>query len=577
MRPCTRFSLAVTCVVLILALAACAGGAAPAPAQPTSSSAPAAQPTAIAVAAQPTAASTESTAPANTSEPTTAAAQPAAATPAGQVTSGGKLVFGLSNEPETLDPLVGSSYEGAAIDGAVFDTLVRETPDGKFHPGLATKWEISPDGLTYTFHLRQDVKFHDGTPFNAAAVKFTFDRIVNPATKSEQSIALVGTYTSTEVIDDFTAKIHLTAPYGPFLSGIAQPNVSIVSPTAVKKYGDTFTDHLVGTGPFIFKEWVRSDHVTLVRNPDYNWASDYFTHQGPAYLDEIDFKFIPEATVRSGTLQTGETNMINDVPPEDFGQLAADPNYKTYNIIQPGTPLAIAMNVTKPPLDDLKVRQALEYGIDKKAIVDTLFAGQYGLAYSPLAPNTLGYWSGSEQMYPYDQAKAKSLLDDAGWKAGPDGMRSKDGQPLKLEWPTFTWQNMDKMAQIVQAQLKDLGIDLTIDVGAFPAMYAKANKCEHNLVHTGNTDVDPNALDIVYDSSDVGNGWAWTCIKDAQIDQWLAQGRETTDPTARFPIYQKLQQRIPGSGSGGTDPPIQQPHCHAGGSEGAQFRARRLR
>jgi peptide/nickel transport system substrate-binding protein len=544
MRPFVRISLAVTCVVLIFTVVACNAAPTPAAVPPAPTAAPVSQPT-TAPAPQPTAAAAAQPTTAAAVQPTEAAAPQPTAASATKATSGGKLVFGMSYEPTQLDPHVGSSYEGATIDRAVCDTLVREATDGTFHPGLASKWEVSQDGLTYTFYLRKDVKFTDGTAFNAEAVKFNLDRIVDPATKSEQAISLVGPYASTEVVDDYTAKVHLKEAFGPFLGGIAQPNVSIVSPAAVKQYGDTFGDHLVGSGPFILKEHVRADHVTLVRNPDYNWGSDMFDHQGAAYLDEIEFKFITESTVRGGTLDTGETNMINDVPPEDFVRLAADSKYKTYNIIQPGTPLAIALNVSKAPLDDLKVRQALEYGIDKKAIVDTLFAGQYALAYSPLAPNTLGYWSGSEQMYPYDQAKAKSLLDEAGWKdTNGDGIREKNGQPLKLVWPTFGWQSMDKMAQVVQAQLKELGIDLTVNVGAFPAMYSAANKCEHNLVHTGNTDVDPNALDIVYNSANVGNGWAWTCTKDTEIDQLLKQGRALTDPAARIPIYTKLQQRI---------------------------------
>jgi peptide/nickel transport system substrate-binding protein len=510
MKLYPRLSILVTCLVLVSMLLACGGT--PSAEPPTPTEVQQAEPTAV---------------------------------PEPIATQGGTLVFGMSYEPSTLDPHVGSSYEGATVDRAVFDTLVRQDTDGTFHPGLASSWQISGDGLTYTFHLKEGVKFHDGTPLNAEAVKFNFDRIIAPETASEQAIALVGPYKSAEVVDDVTVKLILSEPFGPFLSGIAQPNVGIVSPTAVAKYGDLFADNLVGTGPFMFKEYVRADHITLVRNPDYAWGSDFFDHQGPAYLDEIQFKFIEEALVRSGTLETGETSLINDVAPDDFVKFAADSKYTTYNIIQPGTPLAVAMNVTKAPLDDLKVRQAIEYAIDKKAIVDTLFAGLYELAYSPLAPNTLGYWKGSEEMYGYDPEEAKSLLAEAGWAdSDGDGILDKEGTPFKIEWPTFKWQRMNEMATIMQAQLKEVGIDLAVDVVGFSAMYEAANKCEHNLVHTGNTDADPNALSIVYNSANVGNGWAWSCMKDDEIDQFLKEGRATTDPAARIPIYEKLQQRI---------------------------------
>ncbi len=534
--------LAITCVVLIVLATGC-GSASPTQAPQPTAPAATAVPAKATEAPQAAAVATEVPAEAPTQAPAEAPTQ--APAEASAAVTGGSLVYGMSYEATQLDPHVGSSYEGATVDRAICDTLIRETADGVFHPSLATKWEISEDGLVYTFFLRNDVKFHDGTPFNAEAVKFSLDRIVDPATKSEQAVALVGPYDSTEIVDEYTVKVHLKQPFAPLMGGLAQPNVSMVSPTAAQKYGDTFGDYLVGTGPFMLKEYVRGDHITLLRNPDYNWASEIYDHEGPAYLDEIVFKFISEATVRGGTLETGETMMINEVPPEDYVRFAADSKYTTYNIIQPGTPLAIAMNTSKAPFDDLKVRQALEYGIDKQGIVDTLFAGQYALAFSPLATNTVGYWSGSEEMYPYDPDKAKALLDEAGWKdANGDGIREKDGQAFQIVWPTIKWQSMDKMAQIVQAQLKDLGIELTVNVGAFPAMYSSANACEHNLVHTGNTDVDPNALDIVYNSANVGDGWAWTCTKDPKIDELLKSGRELTDSAARLPIYEELQKTI---------------------------------
>jgi peptide/nickel transport system substrate-binding protein len=461
------------------------------------------------------------------------------------VAKSGRLVFGMGWEPAGLDPHVTGSFEGAIVARAVFDTLIRQTPDGAFHPGLATRWELSSNGMTYTFYLRKGVTFHDGTPFTAETVKYSFDRIVDPATKSESAVSQVGPYKETEIVDDFTAKVHLSKPFGPFLTGIARSVVAIVSPPAAKKWGEQFDDHLVGTGPFIFKEWVRKDHVKLVRNPNYNWSSGFYNHQGPAYLEEIVIKFISEASVRLGTLETGETNMINEVPPHGYARLSKDAAYLTYNPIQPGAPLSIAMNVTKAPLDDLKVRQALEYAVDKQAIVKTLFAGLYPLAYAPLTPNTLGYWAGAKDAYGYDQSKAVSLLKEAGWvDSDGDGIREKDGQPLKLWWPTFKWQRMNQMAEMVQAQLSEIGIDLTVDVVAFPSMYEAANKCTHNLIHSGFEGGDPDVLSTVYASTNVGKGWAWTCIQDDRIDTLLAQGRTATNTDERVALYTELQKII---------------------------------
>ena len=457
----------------------------------------------------------------------------------------GELVFGMGWEPSRLDPHITSSFEGAIVARAVFDTLIRMTPDGEFHSGLAEKWELSEDGKTYTFHLRKGVKFHDGTPFNAEAVKFSFDRIVDPATKSEAAKGQVGPYESTEIVDEHTVKVHLKSPFSPFLTGVARSVVAMVPPGAVKKWGEQFDDHLVGTGPFMFKNRVRKDHIVLVKNPDYNWGSSLYKHQGPAGIETVMIKFIAEAAVRAGTLETGETNLINEVPAHDFARLSKDKAFTTYNPSQPGAPLSIALNSTKAPLDDLKVRQALEHAINKKQIVDTLFAGLYPLAYSTLTPNTLGYWAGSEKLYGFDQKKAAALLDEAGWKdSDNDGVRDKDGKPLQLWWPTFKWQRMNQMAEMVQAQLKEVGINLKVDVVAFPSMYDAANKCQHDLIHSGFEGGDPDVLSIIYSSENVGSGWAWTCVKDAEIDKLLEQGRTTSVKAERIKAYTALQKII---------------------------------
>jgi peptide/nickel transport system substrate-binding protein len=484
-------------------------------------------------------------APSGTATSASAATAAPSPTPTA-VPKGGKLIFGLSWEPAGADPHVTSSPQGRMLARLVFDTLVVSAPDGTMYPSLATDWEMSDDGLTYTFHLRQDVHFHDGNPFNAEAVKYSLDRIVDPATKSEIAASLLGPYESTEVVDDYTVRVHLSEPFGPFMTVLTIPFIAMVSPEAAEKWGEDFDDHLVGTGPFIFKEWVRADHWTLERNPDYNWAPEFYKHQGPAYLDEIVFKFIPEATVRVGTLTTGETQMIVDVPPLDYHVLNADDAYVTYQGIQPGVPCSVAMNVTREPLDDVRVRQAIEYAIDRSSIVDTLFLRLWPVAYAPLSPTSLGYWPGAEQMYGYDPDKAMSLLDEAGWvDTDGDGIRDKDGKPLRLWWPVYTYQRMNEMAEMVQAQLKEVGIDVNVEVTTFPTLWEAATKCQHDLLHFGfplpETDA---ALSTVFASSNVGTGWSHTCTKSDEIDQLLAEGRATADTDKRVEIYQKLQKLI---------------------------------
>jgi peptide/nickel transport system substrate-binding protein len=452
---------------------------------------------------------------------------------------------GLSWEPRSFDPHVSSSYEAPTLNRLVFDTLVRQTLDGEYWPSLATDWEVSDDGLIWTFHLRDDVTFHNGTPFTADAVKYSFDRIVDPATASEASITMIGPYESTEVVDDHTVKVHLSEPFGPFLDGTSQAELSIVEPATAEEWGEEFVDHMVGTGPFMFKEWVRQSHLTVVKNPDYNWGPAFFENQGPPYLDEITFKFLLEPMVRVGALETGEVGLINDVPGTDYERLDADPGYAVLQSMFPGVPLVIGMNVTRPPLDDVKVRQAIEYGIDKQAIVDTLFEGLFPLAFGMLAPNTFAYWSGAEDMYAYDPAEAESLLEEAGWvDTDGDGIRDKDGQPLTLVWPANEWQRNNEMAEIVQAQLRRVGIDVIVNVGTYGASWEAWNSCEHNLMDAGFSGTDPDVLSYVLLSSNVGQGYAVTCIEDEEIDDLLIQGRSTADRDERIAPYTEVQQLV---------------------------------
>ncbi|HEY3231495.1 MAG TPA: ABC transporter substrate-binding protein, partial [Roseiflexaceae bacterium] len=233
-----------------------------------------------------------------------ATAAPAAAPAAG---AGNTLTYALGFDlDDTMDPQVTNFDSTIRVTLNICEPLVWEPEPGKFVPGLAESWEISPDAKTYTFKLKQGVKFHDGTPFNADAVKFTFDRVIAEETKAGQSHDQLGPYDHTEIVDDHTVKVVMKQGYAPLLTNL-NGYLGIVSPTAVKTMGlAEFARHPVGTGPFMFKEWVPKDHITLVKNPDYNWGSSFFKHTGPAYLDEVIFKIIPEASVRTGALKSGE-------------------------------------------------------------------------------------------------------------------------------------------------------------------------------------------------------------------------------------------------------------------------------
>ena len=229
---------------------------------------------------------------------------------AGAPQSGGTLKWGFGGGIATLDPHVSSSRYDYQVESHLFDQLVIRDQSGNPTPSLATKWEISTDGLEYTFSLKSGVKFHDGTAFNAASVKYNFDRMVNPDTKSEQAIYNLGPYDHTEVVDDATAKVGLKSVFAPLLIGLAEYTMGMVSTDAAEKAGKDFGQSPVGTGPFKFKEWIQNDHVTIVKNPDYNWAPAIFSHNGPPYLDALVYQLIKEEATRTAALQSGQVDLI---------------------------------------------------------------------------------------------------------------------------------------------------------------------------------------------------------------------------------------------------------------------------
>jgi peptide/nickel transport system substrate-binding protein len=469
-------------------------------------------------------------------EPTTAAPD---------ATQGGKLVYGLTLAPSNIDPHVGASSELGIPLTSVYDTLVYQNLDGTFVAGLAERWEVSEDGRVYTFYLRHDVKFHDGTPFNAEAVKFNLDRINSPDTKSQKARGMLGPYDHTEVVDEYTVKVYLKEPYAPFLDSASQVYLGMASPAAVQKWGADYQLHQVGTGPFIFKEYVPNDRLTLARNPDYAWAPSVYTHPGPAYLDEIEFRFFVDPAVRALALESGDADVMGEMPPQDAARLEGNPGFTLLQVPIPGQPLQFFINTAKTPTDDLKVRQALLYAVDRQAIVDTVFRGYSAVAYGPLSAVTMGYDPAVKQLYAHDAAKAAGLLDEAGWKdSNGDGWRDKDGHPLALQGYLQGWGYLPEVGVLLQAQLKEVGIDLKTQVVAFPAAVEAAGKGEHHLAPMVFFGSDPSLLNLTYLSSNADGGFNWSKVRDAELDRVLLNAESAVDSTQRVDLYKQAQTMI---------------------------------
>ncbi len=467
------------------------------------------------------------------------------AAPAAQPTAGGTLTIGLDQEPPTLDPGGSPSAITFYITASAAESLLFLTSDHQLKPWLADSYIASADGKQFTFKLRHDVKFQDGTPFNAQAVKWNFDRIVDPKFKAGASLATLAGYDNTAVVDDFTATVSFKGAYAPFLTYAACPFLAMVSPTATQQQGDAVNQKPVLTGPFKFDEYVAKDHATMSKWADYNRQSPVSDHNGPAYLDKVIWKFIPEASTRTTTLQSGETQMIdivNSTP--DLAKLKSSSDFVVSAKPWVGASRQLLINVTKAPTDDVKVRQAISYATDKDTIVNTLYSGLGQKSFAPITAVTLDDPS-LHSYYAYDQAKAKQLLDDDGWKAGSDGIRTKNGQRLEFVINTIDYGGgADPFAELFQGQMRQVGMDVKIKSQARPPYYDDNYKCTTNGSTIFLRYGDPDALYSLFASANYGANFNTSCLKDPSVDAALAQGRSEVDPAKRKAIYVDLEKKL---------------------------------
>lgn len=462
----------------------------------------------------------------------------------GASVSGGTLTMGIASTPDTLDPGATGLALTLLISMAMFDPLVWWLPDGKggseFVPGLAESYTVSPDASVYTFKLRQDVTFHDGTKFDASAVKATYDHIVDPATKSKSGLGALGPYKETKILDPYTVQIVFTAPNASFLHQQAAGNFGISSPTALKKYGATgFGNHPVGSGPFMFSSYAPGSQLTLVKNPAYKWGPAALSEK-PPLLDKLIFRIVTDDSGRYNALQSGQLQIAMNLPPNDISAAQKSGRYKQLTVQSIGTPLGMPINVTKPPTDDPLVRQAIMYAVDQKTLVNEVLFGVDTPAHTVLTPITPGYSASSGSLYTYDPAKAGALLDQAGWKMGPGGVRAKNGQKLALEIILWSDGGMELPTQFVVSELNKVGFTASTTVQPFATAQASYNSGAHNLGAFGYYGTDPYLLNIWVNSDAIKAGFNWSHYDNPKIDALIAQANKTAADAARNALYEQI-------------------------------------
>ncbi len=382
---------------------------------------------------------------------------------------GGTLRAGLEADPPNLDPHRSTAAVDRQVFQSLYDKLVDTDENLAIVPMLATSWSVSPDGKTMTFKLRQGVKFQDGTPFNAEAVKYNFDRMRDPKFPSARRSEL-GPIANVVAPDPSTVQIVLEKPYSPLLYVLTDRAGMMVSPAAAQKEGVNFALHPVGAGPFSFVEKIPQDHVTLQRNPDY-W------NKGQPYLDRVIFRPFPDDNARVANVKSGDVDIVNIVPLPQVKQLtqeAAQPSAR-FRLLEHGAFQwqGIWLNVTKPPFDNKLLRQAVNATIDRNAIANAVLQGAVYPAYS-FFPNGTPAYDPTWKIPPRNIALAREKLQAA-------------GRPTGFEFTLLIVprQEQQAVAQAVQSMAAEVGIQVRIQLIEFGQMLEEVDNLRHQAALLG--------------------------------------------------------------------------------------------
>ncbi|MBI2247010.1 MAG: glutathione ABC transporter substrate-binding protein [Armatimonadetes bacterium] len=453
--------------------------------------------------------------------------------------TGGTLIIGRGADSVTLS-FYASAAPDAEVMGHVVETLFRLTPDGKIEPLLAESQRLSADAKTMTIRLRRGIRFHDGTAFDAAALKWNLDFFRNPANAVPFRAILLGELSDVTVVDSNTVQLSLARPFVPLLSHLTHNFLGIHSPAAVERgggmrppTGEPYGRAPVGTGPFKFKEWVRGDRIVLERNPDY-WGSE------KPRLDQIVFRTIPDSGARVLALEAGQIHVARAIPPRETSRLAVNRALRVDRAPSVRT-IFFGFNVTKKPFDDVRVRQAVNYAVNKRAIAQTILGGAVRVSDAPISPGVWGY--AQTMTYPYDVQKAKQLLAEAGYSSGIS---------VTIHHPTGRYLEDAPIAAAIQAQLREAGINMrlaTLEWAAYLAFTGRPvdqSEVQAYMLGWGTVtgDADYGLFSLFHSSQWTPAGFNRGFYKNPQVDALLEQARGETDATKRAAMYKQAMDII---------------------------------
>ncbi|WP_066065077.1 glutathione ABC transporter substrate-binding protein [Neobacillus soli] len=437
--------------------------------------------------------------------------------------AGGTLVIARLSDAENLDQQFMSTINAASVThGKIYEGLVGRDKNAEIKPLLAEEWK-QLDDTTWEFKLRKNVKFHDGTPFNADAVKATFDRLLDPNVASPRAVVFK-MVKEVKVVDEFTVQFILSEPFSPLLSILASHEGGIISPKTIEKYGKKIIQEPNGTGPFVFESWTPGQEIVLTKNNEY-WGTK-------AKVDKVVFKVVPEETTRISMLETGEAQIAEPLSVPMMSTVEASQESEIYRSEGFGTEY-IGFNVQKKPFSDVRVRKAIAHAVEMDSIIKGVYNNVGKKANSLLGSKVFGYHA-DMKAYEYNLNEAKELLAEAGY---PDGFETT----LK----TMDSKERINMAEVLQSQLKGVGIKLNIEVLEYGTFVEQANKGNTEMFilswRNATGDADYNQYNLFHTNSQgaAGNTFFYS---NKEVDRLIDAARGEKDQAKRVELYAQSQE-----------------------------------
>jgi len=458
--------------------------------------------------------------------------------PAAEPTSkvGGSVTFVAMTDPDTLDLHQTSNPVSSTIFGWIYEPLVYQDLDNSYKGLLAESWTVSPDSKTITFKLRGGITFTDGSPFNAEAVKFTFERLQRLGAKSP-IFETFKNVTSMEAKDDLTFVMNMNDPYAPIFHDLQVSYAGILSPKTVRGANDNISRTAVGTGPYMLKEFQTGQQITLERNPGYKWAPALYQNRGAPYIQELRYRVIAEPATQLAALDAGEVDVLG-LRAQDLAKYGNDARFRVYDSFTFGLTY-LGFDAKRPPFDNAKLRAALARAVNKTEIVQVVFENKLAKAQCcPIAESIQGYDTRLKEFeLTFDPTRAKTELEGLGYKAGADGLRTMpDGKPFKPVLYTTTSDTHGKIATLLQAQLKGVGVDLQVKQLESGALLAATPKAEHDLYLNGYSWNEPDMFSLFLSCDRVtSSNRVLYCNGD--LEKLIKAGRTELDQAKRMQIY----------------------------------------